>query len=380
LTIAGAVQADAIHPGYGFLAENAEFVEACKACDISFIGPSAEAINKMGDKAQARTTMQKAGVPVVPGSEGLLDSVEEAIEIASQMGYPVIIKATAGGGGKGMRVADNEDELRRAYVQAQKEAEVSFGNPDIYVEKYIQKPRHIEIQLIADSFGNVVHLGERDCSIQRRHQKLVEEAPSATITPEMRERMGAAAVAAGKAVNYCGAGTIEFLVDQDLQFYFMEMNTRIQVEHPITELVTGVDLIKEQIFVAAGYPLSVKQEDVKINGWAIECRINAENPDKNFAPSPGIIKNYHAPGGLGVRVDSAVYTSCNISPYYDSMVAKLIVWGKDRDEAIQRMKRSLQEFKIEGIHTTIPFHKKLLEHEIFNEGSFNTGFLEQYQL
>lgn len=380
LTIATTVQADAIHPGYGFLAENANFAEACLLCGITFIGPSSDAMNRMGDKAQARRTMQSAHVPVVPGSGGLLGSIEEAVEIATHIGYPVIVKATAGGGGKGMRIANSEEELRKVYFQAKNEAEVSFGNSGIYIEKYIQNPRHIEIQILADAYGNIIHLGERDCSIQRRHQKLVEESPSAMMTPDLRVRMGAAAVSAAKAVDYMGAGTIEFLLDQDHTFYFMEMNTRIQVEHPVTEMVTKIDLIKEQILVAAGYPLSVKQEAVRLDGWAIECRINAEDIDRSFAPNPGTITKYHVPGGLGVRIDSAVNEGTTISPYYDSMVAKLIVWGKDREEAIQRMKRALGEYRIEGIKTTIPLHQKLMQNRNFKEGSYTTSFIEDHFL
>lgn len=378
--VASYVEADAIHPGYGFLAENANFAELCAACDITFIGPEADAINKMGDKAVAKDTMKAANVPTVPGTEGLIEDVDKAVLVAGEIGYPVIVKATAGGGGRGMRVAKDKEELVKAIRQAQKEAETAFGNPGVYLEKYLEEPRHIEIQIIADKHGNCVHLGERDCSIQRRHQKLVEEAPSPALDSSLREQMGNAAVAAAKAVNYHGAGTVEFLLDKHGGFYFMEMNTRIQVEHPVTEMITGVDLIKEQISVAAGYPLSFGQEDIKINGWAIECRINAENPAKNFMPSPGKVEGYLPPGGYGVRVDSAVYPGYQISPFYDSMVAKLIVWGKDRDEAVQRMRRALGEFLIEGVKTTIPFHLKLMEHEVFIEGNFNTNFLETYEL
>lgn len=376
ISIALLTNADAIHPGYGFLAENATFAEICLDCNISFIGPDPEAINKMGDKSVARETMKKVGVPTVPGTEGLIKDLEEAVMIANEIGFPVIVKATAGGGGKGMRVAEDEEELRNAIRQAQKEAETAFGNPGVYLEKYVEEPRHIEIQIIGDMHGNVVYLGERDCSIQRRHQKLVEEAPSPALEQGLREQMGVAAVGAAKAVEYHGAGTVEFLLDKHGNFYFMEMNTRIQVEHPVTELITGIDLIKEQILVAFGYPLSFNQSDIKINGWAIECRINAENPAKNFMPSPGTVETYLPPGGNGVRVDSAVYPGCVISPFYDSMVAKLIVWGKDREEAIQRMKRALDEFVISGINTTIPFHLTLLEHESFVKGEFNTKFLE----
>ncbi|MGF9825453.1 ATP-grasp domain-containing protein, partial [Brevibacillus agri] len=300
--------------------------------------------------------------------------------VAEKIGYPVIVKATAGGGGRGMRVAFDAEELEKAIRQAQKEAETAFGNAGVYLEKYVEEPRHVEIQVMGDKHGNVVHLGERDCSIQRRHQKLVEEAPSPALDPELRERMGQAAVAAAKAVSYHGAGTVEFLLDRHGQFYFMEMNTRIQVEHPVTEMITGIDLIKEQISVAAGNPLSFSQEDVKINGWAIECRINAENPAKNFMPSPGKVRNYLPPGGYGVRVDSAVYPGYEISPFYDSMVAKLIVWGTSREEALARMKRALREFVIEGVHTTIPFHEKLLEHPDFVSGHFATNFLEKNPL
>jgi acetyl-CoA carboxylase, biotin carboxylase subunit len=376
ISVAVLTQADAIHPGYGFLAENAAFAELCAACNITFIGPGADAINKMGAKAVARETMKSAGVPTVPGSEGLIEDVEEAVQTAQIIGYPVIVKATAGGGGKGMRVANDDAELRKAIRQAQKEAETAFGNPGVYLEKYLEEPRHVEIQIIADKHGNIAYLGERDCSIQRRHQKLVEEAPSPALDQALRERMGKAAVAAAKSVNYHNAGTVEFLLDKHGQFYFMEMNTRIQVEHPVTEMVTGIDLIKEQISVAAGNPLSFEQSDVVINGWAMECRINAENPAKNFMPSPGKVDMYLPAGGYGVRVDSAVYPGYQISPFYDSMVAKLIVWGKDREEAISRMKRALEEFVISGVKTTIPFHLQLLEHEAFVKGDFNTKFLE----
>jgi acetyl-CoA carboxylase biotin carboxylase subunit len=371
---------DAIHPGYGFLAENAGFAEFCEECNMTFIGPDAEAIKKMGAKAVARDTMKRAGVPTVPGIEGLVEDLEEAVNVANTIGYPVIVKATAGGGGKGMRVANDETELRKGIRQAQKEAEIAFGNPGVYLEKYLVEPRHVEIQIMADKMGDVVYLGERDCSIQRRHQKLVEEAPSPALDQGLRKRMGNAAVAAAKSVNYHGAGTVEFLLDKHGQFYFMEMNTRIQVEHPVTEMITGVDLIKEQITVAAGYPLSFKQSDIQINGWAIECRINAENPAKNFMPSPGKVEMYLPPGGYGVRVDSAVYPGYQISPFYDSMVAKIIAWGKNRNDAIQRMKRALSEFEISGIKTTIPFHLQLLEHESFVNGDFNTNFLELHSI
>ena len=380
ISVALLAKADAIHPGYGFLAENASFAQLCKDCSITFIGPDADAIQKMGDKAVAKATMREAQVPLVPGTEGLIEDISEALKVAAEIGYPVIVKATAGGGGRGMRVAWDDEELTKAIRQAQKEAEAAFGNPGVYLEKYVEEPRHVEIQIVGDQHGNVVFLGERDCSIQRRHQKLVEEAPSPALDQGLREQMGRAAVAAAKAVNYHGAGTVEFLLDKHGQFYFMEMNTRIQVEHPVTEMITGIDLIKEQIRVAAGQPLSFAQEDVKLDGWAIECRINAENPEKNFMPSPGKVQRYLPPGGYGVRIDSAVYPGYDIPPFYDSMVAKLIVWGKDRQEAIARMKRALDEFVIDGVHTTIPFHAKLMEHPDFVSGHFSTNFLETHKL
>ncbi len=377
ISTATLVGADAVHPGYGFLAENADFAELCADCGLTFIGPSTDAILKMGDKTTARETMIEAGVPVVPGTDGIIEDIEEASNTAAEIGYPVIVKATAGGGGKGMRIVHNEDELRSAIALAQKEAEANFGNPGVYLEKFLVEPRHIEIQIIADQHGNVVHLGERDCSIQRRYQKLIEEAPSPALNPELREEMGAAAVQAARSVEYSGVGTVEFLLDKDNNFYFMEMNTRIQVEHPVTECITGIDLLKEQIRVAAGEPLSFSQEDVVIDGWSIECRINAERPEKNFMPSPGTIQFYLPPGGPGVRVDSACYPGYKISPYYDSMVAKLIVWGKDREEALERMTRALKEFAIDGVYTTIPFHLKLIKHPRFVEGDFHIQFLEQ---
>ncbi len=368
---------DAIHPGYGFLAENAGFAELCRDCNIIFVGPSPEAITKMGIKDVARETMRDAGVPIVPGSQGIINSIDEAIDLANKIEYPVIIKATAGGGGKGIRVARTEEELIKGINITQQEAATAFGNPGVYLEKYIEDFRHVEIQVLADNYGNVIHLGERDCSIQRRLQKLLEESPSPVIDSELRAEMGNAAVKAAKAVDYTGAGTIEFIYDyRSRKFYFMEMNTRIQVEHPVTEMVTGTDLIKEQILVASGEKLSLTQEDVILDGWSIECRINAENPEKNFMPSPGKIKMYLVPGGLGVRVDSAAYPGYMISPFYDSMIAKVITYGKTREEAIARMKRALGEFVIEGIHTTIPFHLKLLNNEKFVSGEFNTKFLE----
>lgn len=380
MSIATLTECDAIHPGYGFLAENANFAELCETCRIAFIGPSPEAITRMGDKAIAKQTMIEADVPVIPGSDGLVETVEEAVMIARDIGYPIVIKATAGGGGKGIRIVEDEEALIQQMTAAQQEAQLAFGNAGIYMEKYLVGMKHVEIQIIADKHGNVVHLGERDCSVQRRRQKLLEEAPCPTLTPDIRQRMGEAAIRAAKAVQYHGAGTLEFLLAPDGQFYFMEMNTRIQVEHPVTEMITGIDLIREMIRVAEGQPLSFTQEDVRIDGWSIECRINAENPDKNFMPSAGRIDFYLPPGGFGVRVDSAVYEGYTIPPHYDSMIAKLIVWGKTREEAIARMKRSLQEFAIEGIHTTIPFHLKLLEHEKFIAGDFDIKFLEHYDV
>ncbi|MFD1736406.1 acetyl-CoA carboxylase biotin carboxylase subunit [Bacillus salitolerans] len=381
ISVATLTGCDAIHPGYGFLAENADFAEICKECNIIFVGPSAEAITKMGTKDIARETMREAGVPIVPGSRGIIKDEEEAIALANEMGYPVIIKATAGGGGKGIRVAKNEQELTKGIRITQQEAATAFGNPGVYIEKYIEDFRHVEIQIMADNHGNVIHLGERDCTIQRRLQKLVEETPSPALTSEIREQMGNAAVKAAQAVNYSGAGTIEFIFDhRNQKFYFMEMNTRIQVEHPVTEMVTGVDLIKEMINVASGEKLSLNQEDVTFTGWSIECRINAENPAKNFMPSAGKIQMYLPPGGLGVRVDSAAYPGYTIPPYYDSMIAKLITYGATREEAISRMKRALSEFVIEGIHTTIPFHLQLMDHEKFVDGDFNTKFLEIYEV
>jgi acetyl-CoA carboxylase biotin carboxylase subunit len=380
MSVATLTECDAIHPGYGFLAENADFAEICESCNIIFIGPSPDAITRMGDKAVAKETMKEAGVPVIPGSDGLVGDIEEAILLGREIGYPIIVKATAGGGGKGIRIAEDEESLVKQITAAQQEAQKAFGNAGVYLEKFLTGMKHVEIQIIADKHGNVVHLGERDCSVQRRRQKLVEEAPCAVLTPEVREAMGSAAVRAALAVNYSGAGTLEFLLGPDGQFYFMEMNTRIQVEHPVTEMVTGVDLIKEMIFVADGKPLSFKQEDIVINGWSIECRINAEDPERNFMPSPGKIGFYLAPGGLGVRVDSGAYPGYTISPFYDSMIAKLIVWAPTRQEAIAKMKRALGEFAVEGIHTTIPFHQKLLEHPVFLDGHFDIKFLEEYEI
>jgi acetyl-CoA carboxylase biotin carboxylase subunit len=368
---------EAVHPGYGFLAEDAHFAEICESCQIKFIGPTPENMRLMGDKMTAKDTMKKAGIPVIPGSAGLLKTKEDALKEAKRIGYPVIIKASAGGGGKGMRVCHNDVRLVSAFLTAQSEAEAAFGNSAVYMEKYIEAPRHIEFQILADEKGNIVHLGERDCTIQRRHQKLIEEAPSPALSTAMRKKMGEAAVKGAKAVNYRGAGTVEFLVDGD-EFYFMEMNTRIQVEHPVTEMVTGIDLIKEQIKVAAGQKLSVKQEDINIKGHAIECRINAEDPDHDFRPSPGKLVAIHVPGGLGVRVDTHVYAGYEIPPFYDSLIAKLITYGKDRKEAITIMKRALDEFLVEPIKTTVSFHKKVMIDSDFRKGDVSTHFVEKY--
>ncbi|MDO7905166.1 acetyl-CoA carboxylase biotin carboxylase subunit [Paenibacillus sp. JX-17] len=380
MSVATLTECDAIHPGYGFLAENADFAEICNSCNIAFIGPSPEAINKMGDKAVAKQTMKDAGVPVIPGSDGLVDSLDEAVMIARDIGYPVIIKATAGGGGKGIRIAEDEDMLVQQITTAQQEAEKAFGNAGVYLEKYLTGMKHVEIQIIADQHGHAVHLGERDCSIQRRRQKLIEEAPCPVLNEEIRQRMGEAAVRAALAVEYSGAGTLEFLLSPNGEFYFMEMNTRIQVEHPVTEMITNVDLIQEMISVAEGNPLSFTQEEVTFQGWAIECRINAEDPSRNFMPAPGKIGFYLPPGGPGVRVDSAAYPGYSIPPFYDSMIAKLIVWAPTREEAVAKMKRALAEFAVEGIPTTIPFHQKLLEHPSFIKGDFDIKFLEENEI
>ncbi|AVQ36122.1 acetyl-CoA carboxylase biotin carboxylase subunit [Staphylococcus kloosii] len=381
LSIATSTGCDGVHPGYGFLAENGDFAELCEACQLQFIGPSYESIQKMGIKDIAKEEMKKANVPVVPGSEGLIKSIDDAKKVASDIGYPVIIKATAGGGGKGIRVARNEKELENGYKMTQQEAETAFGNGGLYLEKFIENFRHIEIQIIGDKHGNVIHLGERDCTIQRRMQKLVEEAPSPILSEEKREEMGNAAVRAAKAVNYENAGTIEFIFDLDSNnFYFMEMNTRIQVEHPVTEMVTGIDLVKLQLKVAMGEAIPFTQEDVTINGHAMEFRINAENPYKNFMPSPGKITQYLTPGGFGVRIESACYTNYTIPPYYDSMVAKLIVHQPTREETIMSAIRALEEFVVLGIDTTIPFHIRLLNNDIFRSGEFNTKFLEEHNI
>ncbi|MEK6756748.1 MAG: acetyl-CoA carboxylase biotin carboxylase subunit [Bacteroidota bacterium] len=376
IAAAEVTNADAIHPGYGFLAENANFAEICTTSGLTFIGPKAESISAMGDKALAKETMRKAGVPVVPGSDGVVSDLNEAKRIASDIGYPIIIKATAGGGGRGMRVVREPGDLENSFRTASYEAETAFGNPSVYIEKCLEEPRHIEIQVMGDRYGNVVHFGERDCSVQRRHQKLVEESPSPAITQGIREAMGTAAVKGARDVHYIGAGTIEFLLDKHKNFYFMEMNTRIQVEHPVTEEVMGVDLVKAQIEVAAGERL--KKAKPKPQWHAIECRINAEDPNHDFRPSPGKILSFHMPGGFGVRVDTHAYAGYEIPPYYDSLVAKLIVKGKTREEAIDKMYHTLDEFIIEGIRTTIPFHKKLMRNDQFRRGHFDTTFVENF--
>jgi acetyl-CoA carboxylase biotin carboxylase subunit len=370
--------AAAIHPGYGFLAENARFAEICADHQITFIGPSPAAMRAMGDKSTAKETMQRVKVPTVPGSGGLLADDREALSIARDIGYPVMIKATAGGGGRGMRLVKEASELPKLFSAAQGEADAAFGNPGLYLEKFIERPRHIEIQILADNYGNVIHLGERDCSIQRRHQKLLEEAPSPALTQKLRDQMGHAAVAAAKSINYTGAGTVEFLLDKSGKFYFMEMNTRIQVEHPVTEMITGLDLIAEQIRIAQGEKLQIKQNQVILSGHAIECRINAEDPDRNFRPHPGTISGYLPPGGPGVRMDSHVYTDYEIPAYYDSLIGKVIVWGRDRPTAIRRMKRALRECAITGVPTTLGFHQKILDSPEFLSGEVYTNFVEQF--
>ncbi|WP_269622139.1 acetyl-CoA carboxylase biotin carboxylase subunit [Prochlorococcus marinus] len=368
---------DAIHPGYGFLAENDRFAEICKDHGIVFIGPSPHAIRSMGDKATAKSTMVKVGVPTVPGSEGLLANWEEAASLASEMGYPVMIKATAGGGGRGMRLVNSSESIEELFKAAQGESEAAFGNSGLYMEKFIERPRHVEVQILADSFGNVVHLGERDCSIQRRHQKLLEESPSPALDDGLRIRMGEAAVSAAKSIDYEGAGTVEFLLDRSGNFYFMEMNTRIQVEHPVTEMVTGIDLVAEQLRIAGGERLLCSQQEIQLRGHAIECRINAEDSQHNFRPSPGRITGWLPPGGPGVRVDSHVYTGYDIPPFYDSLIGKLIVWGRDRETALKRMKRALNECAVTGIPTTIDFHLQLLDRDEFLKGDVHTKFVEQ---
>lgn len=378
LTACVAMKADAIHPGFGFLSENARFAELCEKCHIRFIGPPADVIHRMGNKSEARKTMMEAGVPVIPGSKEPVFTVEEGLKTAREVGFPVMIKASSGGGGKGMRVSYGEDDFASNFQNAQMESVKGFSDDTMYIERFVERPRHIEFQILADSFGNVVHLGERDCSIQRRHQKLLEEAPSAAISEELRERMGQAAVKAARSVHYENAGTIEFLLDKNKEFYFMEMNTRIQVEHPVTEAVTDLDLIKEQIRIAAGEPLSVTQEDIQITGHAIECRINAENPDKHFMPCPGTITDIHLPGGRGVRVDTAVYNNYTIPPNYDSMILKLIVHDKDRPSAIAKMRSALGELVIEGITTNVDFQYELIGDRDFEDGNVDTDFIPSH--
>ena len=370
--------ADAIHPGFGFLSENSKFAELCEQCKITYIGPDSKVISALGNKSVARNTMVEAGVPVIPGSKEPVYTVEEGEKIAGEIGYPIIVKAALGGGGKGMRVAQTPDEFQTSFQTAQKEAQMAFGDGTMYLEHFVEHPRHIEFQILADKYGNVVHLGERDCSIQRNHQKMIEESPSAAVSPELREKMGHAAVTAAKAAGYVNAGTIEFLLEPDGHFWFMEMNPRIQVEHPVTEWVTGIDLVKEQLKIASGMPLEIAQEDVRIQGHAIECRINAENPQKNFRPSPGTIQGAHFPGGNGIRVDTCVYNGCKIPPYYDSMLAKLIVHAGNRKEAIAKMQSALGEVIIDGIDTNIDYQYEILKDEDYQSGNFDTGFLASH--
>ena len=379
ISAAELTDAEAIHPGYGFLSENANFAEVCEKCGITFIGPSAESMRIMGDKISARQAVIKQGVPILPGTKDAVTTVEDAKKVAKEIGFPVIIKATAGGGGRGMKIVHSQATLPNAFATARAEAQAGFGNPEVYIEKYCEQPRHVEIQILADKHGNVIHLGERDCSIQRRHQKLIEEAPSTVVTPEIRKAMGEAAVRAAAAVGYNSVGTIEFLVDKNNNFYFMEMNTRVQVEHPVTEMVTGVDIVREQIRSAAGLQLRYKQEDIQIRGHAIECRINAEDSFK-FTPCPGKITAYHPPGGPGVRVDSFVYDQYTVVPHYDSLIGKLIVHADTREDAIKRMARALDEYIIEGIKTTVFFHKRIMAHKDFIEGNIDTSFLERIVL
>ncbi|HIE12157.1 MAG TPA: acetyl-CoA carboxylase biotin carboxylase subunit [Desulfotomaculum sp.] len=377
ISVAEVSGAEAVHPGYGFLAENAGFAEVCASCGITFIGPPVEALEKMGDKAVARKTVAGAGVPVVPGSAEVVVDPDHAVALAEEIGYPVMIKASAGGGGKGMRVVYTPTELKNTLQSAQSEAKAAFSSPEVYLEKYVEEPRHIEFQIVGDQYGNMVYLGERDCSVQRRNQKLIEEAPSTALTPVLRRKMGEAALKAAQAAGYHNAGTVEFLLDKSNNFYFIEMNTRIQVEHPVTEMVTGYDLVKEQIRIAAGEPLGYKQSEIRLDGWSIECRINAEDPGRNFLPCPGRITAFLPPGGPGVRVDTAMYPGYTIPPHYDSLIAKLIVWGRDRDEAIVRMQRSLEEFIIDGVPTTIPFHQQVLGNAFFRRGEVYTNFIQR---
>lgn len=373
-----ATKAEAIHPGFGFLSENSKFVEMCEKCNITFIWPSAEVISRMGNKSAARDTMRRAGVSVVPGTKEPVYHAEEALEIAKKIGFPVMIKASSGGGGKGMRISWSETDFQENFQTAQMESERAFRDNTMYIEKYIREPKHIEFQILADKFGNVIQLGERDCSIQRNHQKVIEESPCAVLTAELRKKMGDEAVRAARAAGYENAGTIEFLLDADKNFYFIEMNTRIQVEHPVTEMVSGVDLIKEQIFIAAGLPLSIKQEDVALQGHAIECRINAEDPRRNFMPCPGVIDEVHLPGGFGVRIDSAVYSGYEIPPYYDSMIAKVIVHDKSRERAIDKMRSTLGELILDGVTTNVDFQYEILNNEDFQKGNFTTAFIEEH--
>ena len=370
--------ADAIHPGFGFLSENTKFAELCEKCNIIFIGPDSKVISRLGNKSEARNTMANAGVPIIPGSREAIYDPAKGKEVAREIGYPVIVKAALGGGGKGMRVAENEAGFDMAFRTAQKETKAAFGDDTMYIEHFVQHPKHIEFQIMADKYGNVVHLGERDCSVQRNHQKMIEESPSAAVSSELREKMGHAAVTAAKAAGYVNAGTIEFLLEPDGKFWFMEMNTRIQVEHPVTEWVTGIDLVKEQLKIASGMPLEISQEDVRIQGHAIECRINAENPQKNFRPSPGTIQGAHFPGGNGIRVDTCVYNGCKIPPYYDSMLAKLIVHAGNRKEAIAKMQSALGEVIIDGIDTNIDYQYEILKDEDYQSGNFDTGFLASH--
>ena len=379
LASAEITNSDAIHPGYGFLSENANFADCVAESNITFIGPPGKVISELGDKALAKETMKKAGVPVIPGSVGVIESAEEARKIAKEIGYPVILKATAGGGGKGMRIVRSEEEIENALSTASLEAQASFDNGSLYMEKFIEKPRHIEIQLLADMHGNVIHLGERECSIQRRHQKLIEESPSPAVSPELRKQMGDAAIKGAREANYLNAGTMEFLLDKDENFYFMEMNTRIQVEHPVTEMVYGVDLLKEQILIAAGEPISHEVMNAEAQWHAIECRINAEDPEHDFMPSPSLITAFHVPGGVGIRVDTHVYAGYEIPQYYDSLLAKMISWGRTREEAIGRMKRGIEECVIEGPKTTLPFHLQVLKHHDFASGNYDTSFLESFE-
>lgn len=378
IAAAEVTNSEAIHPGYGFLAENADFADISASCEIKFIGPPSDVIRRMGDKSAAKQLMKEAGVPVVPGSEGVVETVDDALRIADGIGYPVIIKASAGGGGRGMRIAANAQDMQSAFRTARMEAEVAFKNAEVYIEKYVTNPRHIEVQILADEHGNVIHLGERDCTVQRRHQKLIEESPSPSLTPELRAKIGESAVLGAERAGYQNAGTIEFLLDTDGSYYFMEMNTRIQVEHPVTEEVTDIDLVREQLRIASGLPLEMTQADVKIRGHSMECRINAENPDMDFRPSPGQITSFHVPGGLGIRVDTHAYAKYVIPAFYDSMIAKLITHGKTRADAVMRMQRALEEFVIEGVDTTLDFHKKVFGDPTFQSGNYDTTFVEKF--